>query len=349
MKSRKRHSVSMLTICFIILAITVVLATGSPALAKKKSTELSFAIHFNPSNEIYLHALKPWAAELEKRTNGKYKVKFYLSQSLAKTKDQYDAVVKGIADMSWGLHGFNPGRFPLISVMHNPYLSPSTTVGTKALLKLYEQTPAMRKEHDDVHILYIWATLPVEIHTIKKPVRTLEDLKGMKIACQPGSTSIVEALGASPVPLPPPAWYQTLEKGVVDGIAVAYAAFNAWKLQEVAKYHTHAHMGSVTAWCAMNKNVWNGLPKDVQKIITEISRDLPVANSKAVLDAQEKLLKELAESGHELIELSPEELAKWKQAAVPVREEWVKKMDAKGLPGREVLEAAERILEEYNK
>jgi len=307
--------------------------------------ELSFAVHFGPKNEILNEVLKPWAAELETRTNGEITVKFYVGQTLAKTNDEYDAVVDNIADLSWNLHGFNKGRFPLISVMELPFLSPSTEIGTKTINELYQQFPEMQKEHDDVHLLYLWATLPSQVHSIKKPVKTLEDLKGMKMACTPGMAGTVKALGATPVPLPPPKMYEVLEKGVVDGVVLPWASFKVWKLQEVTKYHTKADMGSVTAWGAMNKGVWESMSPEVQAIIDEISVDMALDTSRTVSKHRDIALQQFAEQGHEFFELTAEEKARWIEKTVPIRNKWIKDMEKKGLPGKAVVEAAESIVE----
>lgn len=316
-------------------------------LAFGKSKELSFAVHFGPKNEILNEVLKPWAAELEQRTNGEVKVRFYIGQTLAKTADEYDAVVDNIADMSWNLHSFNKGRFPLISVLELPFLSPSTEIGTRVINELYATTPEMQAEHKDVHLLYLWATLPSQVHTIKKPIEKLEDLKGMKMACTPGMASTVKALGAIPVPLPPPKMYEILEKGVVDGVVLPWASFKVWKLNEVTQYHTKADMGSVTAWAAMNKSVWNSLSPEAQAVVTEISADLPARTSATVSKHRDAALKAYAEEGHEFFELSKEERARWIEKTVQIKEKWIKDTEKKRLPGKAVAEAAASLAKSH--
>lgn len=333
----------------ILLSILFLVMLSMQGLAFAKSRELSFAAHFGPKNEILNEVLKPWAKELEKRTNGEVKVKFYLGQTLAKTADQYDAVVDNIADLSWNLHGFNKGRFPLISVVELPFLSPSTEVGTKTINELYKKTPEMQKEHKDVHLLYIWATLPSQVHTIKKPVKTLEDLKGMKMACTPGAANTIKSLGAIPVPLPPPKMYEVLEKGVVDGVILPWASFKVWKLDEVTLYHTKADMGSVTGWSALNKDVWNSLSPEVQAIINEISADLAMQTAATVTKHRDIALEKFAKAGHEFFELTAEERAKWIAKTAPITEKWIKDMEKKGLPGKAVAEAAKSLAESYEK
>lgn len=329
----------------LIISVTLLLVTAFQGLALAKSKELSFAAHFGPKNEILREVLQPWAAELEKRTNGEVTVKFYIGQTLAKTADQYDAVVDNIADISWNLHGFNKGRFPLMSVMELPFLSPSAEVGTKALNELYVQFPEMQKEHDDVHLLYLWATLPSQVHSIKKPIKSLEDLKGMKMACTPGMATTVKALGATPVPLPPPKMYEVLEKGVVDGVVLPWASFKVWKLNEVTKYHTKADMGSVTSWSAMNKSVWNSLSPETQAIINEISTDLGIQTAQTVSKHRDIALEKFAQEGHEFFELTEEEKASWIEKTLPITDKWIQDMEKKGYPAKDMVETAQAAVQ----
>lgn len=310
--------------------------------------ELSFASHFGTKNEILLEVLQPWAEKLEAATNGDLTVKFYPGQTLAKTADEYDAVVYNIADMSWNQHAFNKGRFPAMSVLELPFLVPSTEVGAKTINALYQQFPEIRKEHDDVHLLYLWATLSAQLHTIKKPVTSLEDLKGMKLACTPGAAKTVQALGAIPVPLPPPKMYETLEKGVADGVVLAWAAFKVWKLEEVTKYHTKTDIGAVTAWSAMNKDVWNDLSKEQQVIIDDLSKDLALQNSAVVTKHRDMALERFKNEGHEFYELTAVEKQRWIEKTSNIREDWIKAKKRKGLPAEELVEAAEKLVKEYS-
>lgn len=332
---------------FVLLVSLMVFSIQGFSYAKSK--ELSFAVHFGPKNDILNYVLKPWAAELEKRTEGKVKIKFYIGQTLAKTADEYDAVVDNIANLSWNLHAFNKGRFPSLSVLELPFFSPSTEVGTKVFNELYAMSPEMRKEHSDVHIIYLWASLPYQLHTINKPVKTLEDIKGMKLACTPGVAKTIQGLGAVPVPLPPPKMYETLEKGVADGVMLAWAAFKTWKLQEVTHYHTKVDLGSITTWCAMNKSTWNKLTPEVQKIINEISIDLPMVNSRVVSEHRDIAIEKFRKEGHEFFELTPEERARWIKKTTGIKEAWIKNMERKGLPGEKLVETAEQLLDKYSK
>ncbi|MFC1580725.1 TRAP transporter substrate-binding protein [Thermodesulfobacteriota bacterium] len=350
MEKRKPFSLTWsLVIIFTLVAFFTV--SAHQALASgKKPIELSFAMTIPMKAAPYHSAFLPWSKEIEKRTNGQVKFKFYPSQTLVKARDSYDAVVNGIADMSWAAHSLTPKRFPLTSVMELPFLSTNTFAGSYTAQDLYKKFPQIQAEHNDVHLLFFWVTLPYEVHTVKKPVKTPADMKGMKLATQPGARAALQGLGSSPVTMPSPKIYQAVEKGVADGSALAWGAYKAWKIYEVTKYHINPHLGGLPYWTAMNKNRWNSLPKDVQKVFTEVTAEMmPRTLCEAVTKEGKKGMAISLDRGQEIIDLSPADLAKWAATGKPAWDKWVKDMKAKGLPGQAVLDEAVTLIKKYNK
>jgi len=315
-----------------------------------KSKELSFAGLAGPKAEIYSDVYEPWFNEIDKRTNGRFKVKIYPSQTLAKAPDVYNAVTNGIADISWCPNAVTPGRFLLSSVMALPFLSPNTFVGSQVLNDLYQKFPQIKAEYKDVHVLYLWVSFSYELHT-KEPIRKLEDIKGKKIAAQAGARDVLEALGAVPVIMPASKIYEALQKGVADGAAIGWAAVPAWRLNEVVKYHTRVSLTGLPFWSAMNLNRWNGFPKDIQQAIMDVTNERePYTCSRVLTDITvARGIKEAKKLGHEFIEISDEEESRWKATGKPYWDRWVEKMENKGLPGRAVLEEAIRLVKKYDK
>jgi len=175
----------------------------------------------------------------------------------------------------------------------------------------------------------------------------MEDLKGMKIAGSAPEVPLMKALGAVPVVMPLPAFYESMDKGVADGVSIPYGALGGWKLYEVTKYHTNVHFGTGPSWTAMNIDTWNSLPPDIQQIVTEVSNKIPVMFTAAVTGEANRTINKIKELGQEIIELSPQERARWVATAEPIWNKWAADMEAKGLPGRAVLAEAIRIAEEY--
>jgi len=330
-----------------LLFIAVLFFVITPLQAKDKPVELSFALHIPPKAALYPKSLVPWAEEIEKRTDGQLKIKFYLSQTLVATRDSYDAVVNGIADISWFFTGWAKGRFPLLEVMDLPYLTKSTFAGSHVMTQLYEKFPEIQNELKDVQPLWFWTTMPYEIHTSKKPIKSLADMKGMKFASNPGARLALEAAGAVAVPMGTPNIYQTVEKGVTDGCAAAWGSFKAFKFAEVTKYHTNVHLGGMGTFFVMNKEKWNGLSEEFQKVIKAVTAEMmPDLTSEVVTKEGELGRKQATDLGQDIFDLSEEERVEWVKSGEVVYQKWVNDMEAKGLPGRAVLDEAIKLMKE---
>lgn len=332
------------------LIILVGLIAFMPDAALAKTYKLNFASFTPPRAFIYTKGYVPWLKEIEKRTNERVKIKLFPSQSLVKARDSYDAVVNGIADISYGVHDWNPGRFPLSSVFGLPFMSPESQAGHRVANELVKKYPEMAAEFKDVHLLFLWVSNPGELHTSNRPVRAMEDMKGLKIATTATYSRALNLLGGVPIALPHSEYYMAMEKGVIDAVGLPWGAFYAMKIVEVTEYHTHIHMGGAAMWTAMNKNTWNRLPKDIQDIITQVTKEMmPHTLTKATTLEVYAGLKTIKSKGREVIELSPDEMNRWRETVKPLWNEWAQSMEAKGLPGRAVLKDTDTLIQKYLK
>jgi len=116
----------------------------------------------------------------------------------------------------------------------------------------------------------------------------------------------------------------------------------------VTKYHVNPHLSGIPYCIIMNKNTWNRLPKDLQKIMTDLNKEtMPKMHCQAVTDEMDEGIKIAKERGQEIIKLSPEERARWVATGKPAWDKWVNDMEAKGLPGRAVLDETLKLLKKY--
>ena len=293
------------------------------------------------------HALAPWAKKVEEATKNRVKIDIYYAQTLVKGPDIWNAVKTGVADIGWCFHGYWPEMTPLYDVITLPSLPFKTgEEGSEALWKLYLKFPAIQREFKDVHVLQLWASPPRFLITSKKQVKTIEDLKGMKIRVPGGpATEEMRALGAVPVLIPMPDNYQSLDKGVIDGMDTSWDATYSFRLYEVVKYYTFASLSSTHFSMAMNKLKWESLPKDIQEAITSVCG---IEGSKFFgrnwYDTAESFVTDhIKKEGYQMIKytLPPEEAERWRKVgAEPIWKEWVKKMESKGRPeAQQVLNA----------
>lgn len=326
---------------------------GSPLPAKAKTINLTFAIWVPPQHSYTKKVAEPWAAQVEKVTNGRVKIHIFAGSALGKPQDHYDLAVRGAADIACFNPGFTPGRFPLASVIELPFMTHRSTPSSLAAWELYKTHPAIQAEFSQVKMYGLAQTDPAELFTVKKPVRTLEDLKGMTIRVPDERTGeAIKRFGATPVFMPMTELYQALERNVIDGCTVAIEACQSFRVHEVTKYCTMIDISSITMGTAWNIRSWNKIPKDIKELLYRKGLG-PWFIPKHYGPAFEKMTQrglELMKKAHvQIIRLSPAELARWKKVAMPVREHWVKEMEAKGKPARKILNDTIKLEAKYLK
>ena len=329
----------------ICLFLTLLIIPFVEAYAKPVELKISF---FMSPKHMMNDVFQFWAKKVEERTEGRVKMTIYPGGALGKAPDHYDMAASGIADICHAIHGYTTGRFPLTSVMDLPFLAPSARVGSRVLTELYQKFPEFKQEYRDVKVLWLWVHEPGQILTTKKPIHTLEDLKGLKIR-SPGAiqAGIIKKLGAAPVAMPVPKLYMNLEKGVVDGAMIPQSAFANFRLYEVVKYCAFPNIYVMPFMVVMNSKAYNSLePRDQRAIddLSSVGRDKTLSK---IRELHEKGLKVAKEAGVQMHTLPPDELSRWKEVLRPMHDKWVADMEAKGLPGKKVYDEAVRLIALY--
>ncbi|MGD8562299.1 MAG: TRAP transporter substrate-binding protein [Desulfarculaceae bacterium] len=324
------------------------LVAGLCLPAAGAEVKLTYSCFFPPTH-IQSKLADAWGKEVEKRTGGKVKIEYYPGQTLTKAKQVYDGVVKGLSDIGFCLFGYTRGRFPLMEVVDLPMGYPSGKIATKVANAVYEKFKP--KELSDVQVMYVHAHGPGILHTKTKPVKTMADLKGLKIRSHGTTAKVVKALGGTPVAMPMPELYQSLQRGVVDGALYPLEVNKGWKMAEVVKYCTqnYANAYTTTFFVVMNKGKWASLPAEVKKTIVQINKEWIPKHGAAWDSSDEEGRKHMEAKGRKFIKLSAEESAKWKKATNPVLGEYVKAAAAKGVPAQAALDYTAKVLEEYSK
>lgn len=303
--------------------------------SEAKTVELNYSIFFPATHGQTLLATE-WGKEIEKRTKGAVKVNMFPGATLTPPDQTYDGVAKGIADVGMAVLSYTKGRFPLSEVIDLPLGYKHGLQATRLANAYYDKFRPV--ELSDTKIMYLHAHGPGIFHT-KKPVKTMDELKGMKIRCSGTSARVVSALGATPVAMPQNESYDALQKGVVDGLVSPIETLKGWKIGEVIKSSTE-NFGSAYSlgfFVTMNKKKWDSLPKDVQDVIEQVNREW-IEKTGRTWDDLDKQGKEYSLAlGNQVIELSREEDQKWAQAVKPVLSDYVNNMKQKNLPGEEAL------------
>jgi len=339
------------SICLVFVWVaTLFMAAHAQPASKQAPIELKFAHYSPPGHPMIEGIAAPWSKMLEEKTKGKLKVTIYPAETLCKMADTYDAVVSGIADIGYGLTQITPGRFPLSMVMTIPF-SPwtsSSALASQVAQKLYVEGK-IAKEWSDVKLLFIYTTPPSTIF-LTKPIRTLKDAKGTKIVmyAHTAEGEGLEAIGFTPVTLPTPEVYLGLQRGVVEGTTLTWESCAGRKIYEVAKYALDLKMCTVPFYYVMNLKKWNSLPPDVKEVLNSVNGMWGARFAGETVDAFNQRAKTnvVVPALKELIDLPPDELERWHKVAATGRDWWIAGVEKKGLPGKEIYDAAVRITKE---
>ncbi len=314
-----------------------------------KPIELKLSHFLSPMHNTHTDVYVPFAKELEERTKGRVKVTIYPGEALGKSKDHYDMVMQGTVDMANFTPGLTAGRFPLTTVVELPIGISSAKAGSLITWELFNKY--LKSEYSGVKILTFFTHGPGDIHMTKKPVRTLEDIKGLRIRSPgPTQTALLKELGASPLTMPIPDVYDALQKGMADGAVLAFSAIKDFKFYELIRHTTISRLYVMPMSVAINLKVWASLPPDIQKTIEELCGSRMAETAGISYDKYDEFGVEAAKKVKaEIIYLSPEERKRWDDKLKAFNEKWVASMEAKGLPGKKVFEEATSLVKKYSK
>lgn len=301
--------------------------------------ELKLA-HFAPVKyPLHEGMFVPLSEGIAKETNKATTIRIYPGGELGPGPDkQYDRVVDGVADIGYGLPGYTASQFPMTLLMEVPgVIMPDT--GTQALWKNIEQ---LNGEFKRVKLLGIWNNPESVLMTKDKPIKSLDDLKGLKIRVSSRNVGdLLTAWGASPVSMPITEVYNSMSTGVIDGVYTDASVLQSFKLNEVSKYVTKGmHSALSPQFLIMNRDSWDGLDEASKAAMTKLTGvEMSETGRKIQADHATSALKAFTESSKEVITLSEAEAAKFNAASAQLLDKAVADLEAKGVKAKDFVTA----------
>ncbi len=328
------------------VAAGAALLAFTPAQAQEVTLKVH---HFLPAgsaaNTMFI---MPWCERIAKQSGNKLKCQIYPSMQLGGTPPQlYDQVKDGVVDIIWTLPGYTAGRFPLVEVFELPFMMREPQGTSKALWDYVEKNAA--QEFADVKLVATHVHGPGVFHTTSKPIRTLADLKGMKVRAPTRQTNrFLAALGATPVAMPVPQVGEALSKGVIDGAVIPWEVVPSVKVQELTKFHIETDPArpafyTSTFIFAMNKAKYASLPPDLKKVIDANSGQAfsgEVGRAFAEADA----IGRKTVAADSISTIPAAELDAWVKLGQPLTDAWVADVTAKGANGKQLLDDARALI-----
>ncbi len=348
-----KFSVVLLVLAMSVLLVLTGCKPAGDTSQEDEVFELQMATFWPDGDFQVAEGHMAWIKEIEERTNGRVKITMHAGSSLLSPPELYEGVVDGVADIVTTGPAYTPGVFPVTEAFELPiYNNDNALVASLTVQEGFEKLKeqGLMSEYDDTKVLMFWATGPGSIKT-HDPVRSLEDLSGMEIrSAGGGSTPTIAALGAVPVGMPMSAAYEALDAGVVQGILGPYDVLKGFRIVEVVDYATTTpYLYNFIFIKTMNIDTWNSLPADIQQVFEEVSQEYVTEYGKLRTDHTVAGLEFGIEEGLEVIDLSPEEDAKFRESVSLVGENWIKEREAQGIPAREIVELIQELDEKYSK
>ncbi|MEK9684403.1 MAG: TRAP transporter substrate-binding protein [Rhodospirillaceae bacterium] len=320
-----------------------------------QSVTLKLHVFVPPPANPFKTFLAPWAKKVEKDSGGKLKIQLYPSMQLGgKPTQLVDQVKDGIVDIAWTLPGYTAGRFPKLEVFELPFVHTSPLATTLAIQDFYDKH--LKEEFKDYHVLLLHCHAGSLFQT-KKPIRKFTDVRGLKIrtATRAGGWYL-KSIGAVPIGAPLPAIPQMLSKGVIEGALLPFEIAPAIKMQQLVSNFSvlegsQPRMNTSTFSFLMNKKSYAKLPADLKKVIDRNSgRALAALAGNNWANIENPARGVMASKKKNKFHTIPAaEVEKFKAAAKPAIDRWVKQMKEKGIDGDALLKDARAMIAKYSK
>lgn len=281
-----------------------------------------------------------WANEVEKRTNGAIKFTRYWGGSLIPKAGELDAVKSGLVDVALINTTSFPDRLPILSMQFPVLFSPTEQNPMLEVYKIMLKHPAFVNdvERYNTKLLFVTTVGSRDLQS-KVPIKTVEDFKGKKVGVAgiyyPKALAAIDSVG---IAMPIVDRYMSLKTGVIDAHLLAIESSYPAKIEEVCKYCTMMGFGAeLIGTNAINRDTWNKLSPDIQKIMEEAGKDTAAWNAKYITDLRNEARQAWEKAGVTFYDFPSSEKVKWVNVMEEYPLQWIKEMDSKGFPGTELM------------
>jgi TRAP-type C4-dicarboxylate transport system substrate-binding protein len=328
---------------------SVTKTTTTTATTILKPVILKLAPGGLPNDKALFGGIPQWITEIEKRTEGRVKIEVYYGETLAKGKENIDALKTGLADVIFPAPHHQPGLLPLFTLGNVPGLTDDFWAKTKAWFELLSTEKALIDEFAKYDGLCIGAAYypPTGLIAGNK-LETLDKLKGLKISAQNPSSDLLAKFGAVPLSISPAEQYESLLRKTVDANASPVAAVVDFKFYEVVKHFTTFNLGDRNHGLFISKTAYAKLTPADQKIIVDFAPEYnQIAYDACAIGLKPRGMDILESNGVTFYTPSADDSAKLLAAADELAVKWVAEMNGKGLPGTALMAKYKELIKKY--
>ncbi len=325
-----------------IVRTSFALAALASVSATSSAQELRLSTFVPPVHVIYREIITPWAQEVAKATNGEVKVTLYPSMQLGgKPPELFRQTVDGVVDLSFTLPGYTSPAFPRVGIIELPGLKEDGLAATDMMWDLLD--PYLLPEFEGTKVIALWGAEDAGLMSRGKAFRSMDELKGLRMRSPSAAQAKqLQYMGAVPIASPITQVYPGLERGTMDGAMVPFTTILDFRLGEVAKGFTISGpiFGRSVFLIAMNKKKYDSLSPAARAAIDKLSgRELSRKATEVYIKRAEQAVDSVRGKA-DVVTLSAAEQQRISKTLRPIIDEWIKEMEPKGIPAREMLKKA---------
>ncbi|MDP3607070.1 MAG: TRAP transporter substrate-binding protein [Polaromonas sp.] len=315
-----------------IKPIAAALLTACSGLASAQ-TVLTVSSWLPPTHSLSM-AQKEWCDLLEKNTSGKMKCNI-LPRGVTAAPGTMDAIKNGLADVSYTVHGYTPGRFLYTQMAEFPFLGNTAEPISVAFNKVAMKNPQVQAEHQGVKVISFFTHGPGIVFNTKRPVTNVADLGGLKWRVGGGMVNeISKTLGMNVTLKPAPDSYELLSGGVMDGTLFPAESTESFKIDKLIKHATTFPGGlyNTSFVFMMNQAKYDKLSADEKKAVDAISGEVAARIYGRGWDKVDRRAMGLMQANNvPIVKADATFVADVKAKTAPLEQKWVKDAEAKGL------------------
>jgi len=336
MKQKKMTTLFKCTGCLILLSMVFVLFAN---MSEAQTIKLKYGSYAPQS--VIDDPILWYINEVSKRSGVKINVETYFGGTLAKPMDCLDAIGKGVYDIGWISSVFTPAKNPLAVIPNaTPLVAPTLYNASKAADVLLQTLPAAAEEFKKANLKVLFHTGVWNYKLIStKPVKSLEDIKGLKVRTFGYLSKAWAELGGVPVSIPISETYDALQKGTIDGaLTQPVPMYKSLRLSEIAKNYFNIDLGCLAAPVVMNSDTYKKLPEVVRKEMQNLGNDMPRMVDQIVGKLELEAIKNMEKAGVRIYEPSATDKARIREVT-----KLVSKMVVDDLLSKNVSKAQEAM------
>lgn len=323
-------------------ALLAGLVAVQPALSAPAAPKTYRVADIYPSpHPIYLGSIKWWIEEMDARTKGLFKAQWFGNATLAAGPDIAKSVIDGTVHIGNCLYASPMVPLQDVVALPNAFEDSQLVAASKAFAQMVKSGLINdRYEKLGIKVLFGYTTTNYQIFTTRKPVTSLNDLKGLKIRTA-GTTlpKTVANLGGVPVNMAMGEATDALQKGVVDGIALGVPSLKPYPFYDLIKFaNIGFSLGGFPIIYGMNKTAWEALPEDIRTIMDQVNEAAPVHAAEYYLGVVKGDLMEFQNKKMRVENLPAADKTQVAAKVAPIWREWADSLDAKGIAGKRIVE-----------